>query len=312
MSQSGSQRRERIYLGAVELYREYTNGALQLERETLHMADDAGRMCDVETRTVAAGSPVEAAIPHFRYQYSNHLGSASLELTQTAEIISYEEYHPYGTSAYRAVNSSIDVSERRYRYTGKERDEETGLAYHSARYYACWLGRWTASDPIGLGDGVNRYAYVSGRPISLADMQGTKGEIKVLTAANTDETQVLDRDAEGNFYLRDLTPSEIEDGRASAREENRKILENIEYKLTHPQKPDTGNPRVLHEIQTRRNLRASRLERGLTGDEIAATEFAQDIAYPVLPTMKDAAQALADAQLAEDYGYLSLSRELTL
>ncbi|MEM6294790.1 MAG: RHS repeat-associated core domain-containing protein, partial [Myxococcota bacterium] len=90
--------------------------------------------------------------------------------------ISYEEYHPYGTSAYRAVNSRVDVSERTYRYTGKERDEETGLGYHGARYYACWLGRWTASDPIGLGDGVNRYAYVSGRPISLHDPAGTKGE----------------------------------------------------------------------------------------------------------------------------------------
>lgn len=43
--------------------------------------------------------------------------------------IHYEEYHPYGTSSYRAANSAIDVSAKRYRYTGKERDEETGL-YH--------------------------------------------------------------------------------------------------------------------------------------------------------------------------------------
>ncbi|MEM6293987.1 MAG: RHS repeat-associated core domain-containing protein [Myxococcota bacterium] len=130
----------------------------------------------METRTVESGSPVASPTTHHRYQYSNHLGAASFELTQTAEVISYEEYHPYGTSAYRAVNSSVDVSERTYRYTGKERDEETGLGYHGARYYACWLGRWTASDPIGLGDGANRYAYVSGNPISLLDSTGTRAE----------------------------------------------------------------------------------------------------------------------------------------
>ncbi|KYF86989.1 hypothetical protein BE17_19765 [Sorangium cellulosum] len=28
------------------------------------------------------------------------------------------------------------------RSTGKERDEETGLYYYGARYYAAWLGRW--------------------------------------------------------------------------------------------------------------------------------------------------------------------------
>jgi len=31
-----------------------------------------------------------------------------------------------------------------------ERDDESGLAYHSARYYAPWLGRWTAADPVSL------------------------------------------------------------------------------------------------------------------------------------------------------------------
>ncbi|NJK32779.1 MAG: RHS repeat-associated core domain-containing protein [Deltaproteobacteria bacterium] len=72
------------------------------------------------------------------------------------------------------MDSSIDVSAKRYRYTGMERDEETGLAYHSARYYASWLGRWTASDPIGLGDGPNRHAYVNACPTTLSDIGGTQ------------------------------------------------------------------------------------------------------------------------------------------
>ncbi len=52
---------------------------------------------------------------------------------------------------------------KRYRFTGMERDEETGLQYHSQRYDCPWLGRWDRPDPIGLGDGGNRWAYVKGR-----------------------------------------------------------------------------------------------------------------------------------------------------
>jgi hypothetical protein len=35
------------------------------------------------------------------------------------------------------------------------------------------MGRWTAADPIGIADGVNRYAYVRGNPIKLSDPGGT-------------------------------------------------------------------------------------------------------------------------------------------
>src|SRR5262249_7942491 len=66
-----------------------------------------------------------------------------------------------------------EVPAKRYRYTGKERDEESGLYYHGTRYYAPWLGRWTASDPLGLVDGTNLYRYVRNRPVVLNDPQGT-------------------------------------------------------------------------------------------------------------------------------------------
>ena len=174
VNEGGGRSFERIYVGGFEVYRARVGGTVRLERETVHVGDDAGRMCLLETRTVRDGAAVAEPQTGQLYQYGNHLGSASLELTEDREVISYEEYHPYGTSSYRAANSGVDVSERRYRYTGKERDEETGLGYHGARYYACWLGRWTASDPIGLGDGVNRYVYVSGNPISLRDPSGTQ------------------------------------------------------------------------------------------------------------------------------------------
>ena len=207
VNEGGGRSFERIYVGGFEVYRERVGGTVRLERESVHVGDDAGRMCLLETRTVRDGVSVDAPQTVQRYQYGNHLGSAALELTEDREVISYEEYHPYGTSSYRAANSGVDVSERRYRYTGKERDEETGLGYHGARYYACWLGRWTASDPIGLGDGVNRYAYVSGNPVSFSDPSGTSGEVVVHrddrarlesrgAALRQDEAQVAAADAD--------------------------------------------------------------------------------------------------------------------
>ena len=69
-----------------------------------------------------------------------------------------------------------EVGLKRYRYTAEERDEETGLYYLGARYYACWLGRWTACDPLGISDGLNLFAYVRGNPISRTDPSGTQGD----------------------------------------------------------------------------------------------------------------------------------------
>jgi RHS repeat-associated protein len=56
-----------------------------------------------------------------------------------------------------------------------ERDEETGLQCHGVRYYAPWLGRWVSADPIGLADGVNRFAYVNGSPVASTDSNGMQG-----------------------------------------------------------------------------------------------------------------------------------------
>lgn len=168
---------ERIYLGGFEVYRERQNSVVVLERETLHVMDNKQRIALVETRTHGDdGSPAQL----IRYQFSNHLGSASLELDDAGHIISYEEYYPYGSTSYQAVRSGVEVSVKRYRYTGMERDEESGLSYHGARYYAPWVGRWVSCDPAGLNDGVNPYSYASDRPLTLIDPSGMEGERKKL------------------------------------------------------------------------------------------------------------------------------------
>ena len=110
---------------------------------------DAERIALVETRTIDAGGDDRTPPQLVRYQLGNQLGSAILELDGQAQVISYEEYAPYGSSMYQAVRSRLETA-KRYRYAGKERDEESGLYYNGARYYAPWLGRWVSPDPAGL------------------------------------------------------------------------------------------------------------------------------------------------------------------
>jgi RHS repeat-associated protein len=177
-------REERIYLGGYEVYRRWSVGSsttpdvLTVHRTTLHVMDDQRRVAMVENTIEDTVGNVPAG-RRWRFQLDNHLGTATLEVDHDGNVISYEEYHPYGTSAVRVQRSGMGFSQKRYRYTGKERDEETGLYYHGARYYSPWLGRWTAADPAGTirpgkADG-NAYAYVSGHPLTEFDPSGNEG-----------------------------------------------------------------------------------------------------------------------------------------
>src|SRR5262249_35321076 len=126
------------------------------------------RIALVETRTQSNETGVPA--PLIRYQFANHLGSASLELDDQAQIISYEEYTPYGGTSYQAARSQAETP-KRYRFTGKERDEDNGFYYYGARYYAPWIGRWISCDPLP-NDAVNWYECVRGNPTSRTDPDG--------------------------------------------------------------------------------------------------------------------------------------------
>lgn len=124
--QNGNRKDERIYLGGFEIYRKYnSNGQAQkMERESLHIMDDKRRIALVETKTLDTTNIIDERNndvvnqPIIRYQISNHLGSACFELDGDAKVISYEEYYPYGSTAYQAKNKSIKAAAKRYRYSG--------------------------------------------------------------------------------------------------------------------------------------------------------------------------------------------------
>jgi RHS repeat-associated protein len=177
-----TRRSERLYFGPIEVYREFdaAGTAITLSRETLHVILDHRRIAVIETRTTG-NDPAPAQL--VRYQYTNHVGSALLELDTNCDVISYEEYFPYGSTAYQAVRSQTETP-KRYRYTGKERDEENDLDYHGARYCAPWLGRWVSCDPAGLEDGPHLYLYVHCNPVAFSDPTGMWGwrEVAIVAA----------------------------------------------------------------------------------------------------------------------------------
>jgi|GEM_PF-1824397 len=137
-----------------------------LENNSLHVMDDQQRIA-----LVRVGPPFpDDTTPNVKFHLGDHLGSSNVVLDDGGSVVNREEYTPYGETSFGSF------ARKRYRFTGKERDEESGLNYHGARYYASWLGRWTSSDPGGMVDGINTFIYSRNNPILLSDPSGLLAE----------------------------------------------------------------------------------------------------------------------------------------
>jgi len=195
---------ERVYLGDFELYRTFdTDGKQKLLRSTVHVLDGEQRVALIERRLTGEDSAAVDPLV-IRYQHANHLGSATVELDHSGDLISYEEYYPYGCTALSFTRTG--ALPKRYRYTTKERDEETGLAYHSARFYAPWLVRWISTDPAGLSGGRNLYVYCCDRPITMEDLGGERAATDPENPDQTKEVTVPNVDVDSPL-LPDLPPA---------------------------------------------------------------------------------------------------------
>jgi RHS repeat-associated protein len=110
------------------------------------------------------------------YYFSDHLASASA-VTHAAGN-SFEEdldYYPYGG----IVATNLDTVPQNYKFTGKERDSESGLDYFGARHYASALGRFMQADPVNIKkyrlvdpQRLNLYSYTRNSPTIAIDSDG--------------------------------------------------------------------------------------------------------------------------------------------
>ena len=99
------------------------------------------------------------------YFLSDHLGSTNGLTDSTGALTSQTAYDSFG-------NQTGTIATR-YGFTGRERDDATGLMYYRARFYDPNLGRFISEDPIGFAGGdLNLYGYVSNSPGSFTDPSG--------------------------------------------------------------------------------------------------------------------------------------------
>ena len=185
---------ETIYVGNFQTTKTYSVGSgapnLKTERQLLRVKDSGSMALNAYYwKTGDTSHPTGSR--QVRFQLTTDLNSVALELDQSASIISYEEYFPFGGTAIMCGNKQSEVSLKYYRFTGKERDDSTGLYYYGARYYAPWLGRWLNPDPAGPVDGLNLLAYVENSPLKHEDPTGNGIGKRSATQADVDRWQKI-------------------------------------------------------------------------------------------------------------------------
>ena len=104
------------------------------------------------------------------FYHSDHLGSTSYITDAKANITQFDAYLPYGELLVDEHSSSEDMP---YKFNGKELDEETGLYYYGARYYAPKLALFYGVDPImEKYPNFSGYCYAFDNPIRYIDHLG--------------------------------------------------------------------------------------------------------------------------------------------
>ena len=107
-----------------------------------------------------SGMETDPLEPALYYYHPDHLGSATWITDSVGNPAQFLQYLPYG-EIWR--NQQRMGYNERYKYSGKERDEETGYDYFGARHYTSSLSGWLSPDPLmDKYPGISPYAYFDG------------------------------------------------------------------------------------------------------------------------------------------------------
>jgi RHS repeat-associated protein len=147
------------YIDGIIEYRE--NDANEYQSIT-HIMDDTRRIA-----TIREGDDFGDTTPAIKYNLDDHLGSSNVMVDENGTLVNREEYYPFGETSFGSY------AKKRYRFCGKEKDEESGLYYYGARYYAPWLCRFVSVDPKAQKYVQQTpFAYADNNPINKMDYNG--------------------------------------------------------------------------------------------------------------------------------------------
>ena len=99
--------------------------------------------------------------------HHDHLNSVTALTGHAGSIKETTRYDAFGEILNQTNNTGNDLL-----FTGRERDQTTGLIYYRARYYDPEIGRFITEDPLGFQAGINFYAYVNNNPVNFNDPSG--------------------------------------------------------------------------------------------------------------------------------------------
>ena len=134
---------------------------------------------------------------NIRYYMKDHLGSVRAVTEGSGSVISSQDYDAWG---YILEGRTYESEQGKFKFTGKERDEESFYDYFGARYYDARIGRWGQTEPL-----VNKYVsftpYQYGllNPIMYGDFQGMDVYIKGDDADEVEE--YLNKDSQLEYKL---------------------------------------------------------------------------------------------------------------
>ena len=106
---------------------------------------------------------------------ADHIAAIGTKASEGGLPIQYIRYTPYGELI---ANQQMIGYDKRYKFTGKERDAETGYDYFGARFYDHCKGFWYSVDPLtDKYPGNTPYLYCGGNPIMLVDPDGRSTKV---------------------------------------------------------------------------------------------------------------------------------------
>ena len=115
---------------------------------------------------------IEITDVEYYYYVKDHLGSIRMTVKEDGTVAGYDDYYPFGMVMDGRSGNTSNPDDL-YKFTGKERDIETGYDYFGARFYDSRIGRWLSVDPLAdKYPGWSPYNYTMNNPLRFVDPDG--------------------------------------------------------------------------------------------------------------------------------------------